>query len=259
MRLKKYSSDISARSWQGIEKMLVVQRKSKWELQEIINAIFYITKNGCVWRDLPGEFPPWQTVYWYFHKWIKEGTWENISACLTVEYREKKGKMAQPTVAIIDSQSCKNTSTCIAEVGVDGGKLIKGRKRFYVVDTLGCLLESFVVAANRYDGVIAAQRWQVFGRSNILLTNLKKIYADGAFGGRFREQMQQEFNVEVIIPAIPIASKGKVDIHQGRWIVERTIAWMNNNRRCAKDYERKTQTANAFLVIANIRRIAMHN
>jgi hypothetical protein len=82
-------------------------------------------------------------------------------------YREKKGKAAQPTIAIVDSQSCKNTSTCIAEVGVDGGKRIKGRKRFYVVDTLGCLLKSFVVAANHYDGVIAAQRWQVLGRSNI--------------------------------------------------------------------------------------------
>ena len=60
MRLKKYSSDIPARGWQAIEKILLVQRKSKWELKEIINAIFYITKNGCVWRDLPGEFPPWQ-------------------------------------------------------------------------------------------------------------------------------------------------------------------------------------------------------
>ena len=60
MRLKKYNSDISASGWQGIEKLLIVQRKSKWDLKEIVNAIFYITKNGCVWPDLPGEFAPWQ-------------------------------------------------------------------------------------------------------------------------------------------------------------------------------------------------------
>jgi hypothetical protein len=70
--------------------------------------------------------------------------------------------------------------------------------------------------------------------------------------------MQQTYNTEVIIPSVPITRKGKVDIHQGRWIVERTIAWTNNNRRCAKNYERKTHTDNAYFLIANIRRIANH-
>jgi hypothetical protein len=69
---------------------------------------------------------------------------------------------------------------------------------------------------------MAAQKWQVLGGSNILLTKLEKVYADGTFGNSFGEQMWQEFNIEVIIPSVPIARKGKVDIHQGRWIVERT-------------------------------------
>jgi putative transposase len=99
----------------------------------------------------------------------------------------------------------------------------------------------------------------VLGRTNILLANLEKIYADGTFGGSFTQHMWQTYNIEVVIPSIPIARKGKVDIHQGRWIVERTIAWINNNRRCARDYERITQTANAYLLIANIRRIANHS
>ncbi len=90
MRLKKYSSDISANGRQSIEKILIVQRKSKWQLQEIINAIFYITKNRYVWRDLPGEFPPWQTVYWYFRKWAKEGIWKYMNACLTVDTEKRK-------------------------------------------------------------------------------------------------------------------------------------------------------------------------
>jgi len=213
MRLKKYSSNLSARGWQAIEKIIVEQRSSRWDLQEIVNAIFYITKNGCVWRDLPGVFPPWQTVYWYYRKWVKDGTWKSISSCLTVDYREKKDKEAQPTVAIIDSQSSKNSSTCIEEVGIDGGKLIKGRKQFYVVDTLGCLLDSFVVAANNYVGVKAAKRWETFGKDNILLIQVEKVYADGTFGGTFTKQMKENYNLEVVIPSVPIARKGKVDIH----------------------------------------------
>ena len=69
-------------------------------------------------------------------------------------------------------------------------------------------------------------------------------------------QMKEKYDILVEIPKIPIAQKGKVEIHEKRWIVERTIAWTNNNRRCSKDYERKTENANAYLIIANIRRLA---
>jgi putative transposase len=74
MRIKKYSSDLSVKSWQIIEKLLIIQRKSRWSLKDIVDAILYVTKNGCVWRDLPADFPNWQTVYWYFRKWVKDGT-----------------------------------------------------------------------------------------------------------------------------------------------------------------------------------------
>jgi putative transposase len=255
MRLKRYTSDITTQGWQCIEKIIFVQRTSKWDLKEIVNAIFYVTKNGCVWRDLPGEFPAWQTVYWYYQKWIGDGTWKNISDCLIVDYREKKGRNAQPSVAIIDSQSSKNSSTCTEEIGIDGGKLIKGRKRFLIVDTLGCVLESFVVPANNYDGIVAAEKWEVFGQDHILLSHIEKVYADATFGGTFKQSMKEYYGVEVIIPSVPMARNGKVDIHQGRWIVERSIAWTGNNRRCAKDYERKVESANAYIIIANIRRL----
>lgn len=261
MRLKKYSSDLSARSWQVIQKLIIVQRKSKWDLPERVNAIMYLTKNGCVWRDLPGEFPPWHIVYWYYRKWTRDGTWKNISNCMTVDCREKQGKSAQPTAVVIDSQSVKNSSTCSQAVGVDGGKKIKGRKRFFIVDTLGNLIESFVVGANVHDGTTAARRWQVMATGNQLLDRqlldrVEIIYADGTLGGTFRTCMEQNGQIKVEIPKIPIAQTGKVPIHAKRWIVERTIAWVNNNRRCSKDYERKTTHANAFLIIANIRRLA---
>ena len=256
MRLKKYSSDLSARWWQVIEKLIVVQRKSKWDLHQVVNAIMYLTKNGCVWRDIPGEFPPWEIVYWYYRKWIRDGTWKNISNCLTADYREKQGKPVQPTAVIIDSQSVKNSSTCTKAVGVDGGKKIKGRKRFLITDTMGNLVDSFVVAANCHDGTTAARYWEALTTSNELLDRVRVVYADGTFGGVFRSCIEQSPQTRVEIPKIPIAQTGKVVIHAKRWIVERTIAWVNNNRRCSKDYERKTTHANAFLVIANIRHLA---
>ncbi len=82
MRIKTYSSDLSAKSWQVIKNILPVKRKSKWNLHEIINAIFYLTKNGCVRRDIPGEFLPWQMVYRYHRKWVKDGTWNHINRLL---------------------------------------------------------------------------------------------------------------------------------------------------------------------------------
>ena len=89
MRIKRYTSDLDLAGWQRIESLITVRRRSKWPLQEVVNGIFYVLKNGCGWRDLPGEFPCWNTVHYYFTKWGKDGTWENINACLVVDYREK--------------------------------------------------------------------------------------------------------------------------------------------------------------------------
>jgi putative transposase len=236
MRLKRYISDLSAKGWQVTQKILFVQRKSKWDLHEVVNSIFYVTKNGCIWRDLPGEFPPWQTVYWYYQKCVQDVTWDNINRSLVSDNLIINDKKFQPTVAVIDSQSTKNSSTCTEQVGIDGGKLIKGRKRFYITDTLCNLLDSFVVSANSYDGTTAAKRWNTMFSNNELLQNIRLIFADGTFGGTFSKEMQEKYNIVVEIPKVPIAQKGKMGIHEKRWIVERTIAWTLNNRKCSKDY-----------------------
>ncbi|MEM9834744.1 MAG: hypothetical protein AAF944_29250 [Bacteroidota bacterium] len=137
---------------------------------------------------------------------------------------------------------------------------MKGRKRFFLVagtpvDTMGNLLDSFVVSANRYDGTTALAHWGLLSLRNILLDQVCQVYADGTFGGQFKQGMDKQYEVTVVIPKTPNAQKGNVSIHEKRWIVERIIAWILNNRRCVKDYERSTEHANAFLTIANIRRI----
>ena len=93
---KRYSSDLSVRDWQRLEPLLVVGRRSKWPLVEVVNGILYVLKNGCVWRDLPGDLPPWGTAYWYFAKWEADGSWARISACLNVDCRERAQKKPAP-------------------------------------------------------------------------------------------------------------------------------------------------------------------
>lgn len=89
MRIKRYTYDLRLEEWQRIESLITVRRRSKWPLLEVVNGILYVLKNGGGWRDLPGEFPCWNTVHYYFTKWGKDGTWENINACLVADYREK--------------------------------------------------------------------------------------------------------------------------------------------------------------------------
>ena len=89
MRIKKYTSDLRPGDWARIAPLIPVRRRSKWPLQEVVNGILYILKNGCGWRDLPGEFLCWNTVHFYFAKWDKEKIWENANACLVVDDREK--------------------------------------------------------------------------------------------------------------------------------------------------------------------------
>jgi len=93
---KRYSSDLSARGWQHLELLLLVPRRGKWPLVAGVNALLYVLKNGCVWRDLPGNLPPWGTVYWYFAKWEAAGTWQRASACLKVSSRERAEKKPGP-------------------------------------------------------------------------------------------------------------------------------------------------------------------
>ena len=93
---KRYSSDLSARDWPRLEPLLRVRRRSKWPLVEVVNAVLYVLKNGGLWRDLPGDFPPRGTVHWYFAKWEREGILAELNACLTVDCRVNTPQKRRP-------------------------------------------------------------------------------------------------------------------------------------------------------------------
>lgn len=113
-----YDSDLSDQEWQYIEPLLPpekpVGKAREVSLREVLNAIFYRADNGIKWRNLPRDFPAWQTVYGYYRLWVKLGIWEEINSALVQQVRRQEGREAQPSLAIIDSQSVK--------LGQKGGK-----------------------------------------------------------------------------------------------------------------------------------------
>jgi putative transposase len=109
---KAYPSDVTDSEWKRLEPFLVrgvMGRPLKHSPRELINAIFYMLKNGCTWRALPHDLPPWQTVYTYFRKLERDGVWQRMNAVLREDVRVQAGRNPQPSAAIIDSQSVKTT------------------------------------------------------------------------------------------------------------------------------------------------------
>ena len=193
-------------------------------------------------------------VYYYFTKWSADGTWERVSGWLSVAARER-AKKAPPTAVILESQSVKKTATSPARVGDDAGKRVKGRNRFFLVDTLGNLLASCVGAASCHDGATAAKAWEALSLPNELLDHVRTVFVDGGFGRRFHQHLALR-GIQAHAPPGVLAQKGRFFIHTKRWVVERRIAGAGNNRRLAKDDERTTAHANAWLYVPNIRRLA---
>jgi putative transposase len=109
----RYPSDLSDTEWQILRPLLPCQsgpgRPRTRDLRQILNAIFYVLRSGCAWRMLPRDFPPFQTAYYYFRKWRKDGTWEKIHETLRDRLRVEEGREVSPSAAILDSQTVKTT------------------------------------------------------------------------------------------------------------------------------------------------------
>jgi putative transposase len=182
---------------------------------------------------LSGDFAPWKMVYYYFSVWKKGEIFEVIHEALVEKVRVMQGKKEEPTVGIIDAQSVKNTLVSSQDKGFDAGKKIKGIKRHIIVDTLGLVLAVVIQSASVQDrnGAIdvvnkLCESWKKVG----------KIFADGAYRGELIKTIKSKFKIEVEI--IKRNEQNTFKILPKRWIVERTFAWIDTNRRNSKNYER---------------------
>jgi transposase len=108
-----YPSDLSNDQWAQVERFIPAPRPggrpAKYDRREVVNALLYIDRTGCQWRALPHDFPPWDSVYWYFRNWKKDGTFDRLHDQLRGDLRRAEGHDRQPSAAILDSQSVKTT------------------------------------------------------------------------------------------------------------------------------------------------------
>ncbi len=225
-RPRRYPSDTSDAQWVVIEPLLPpLARRGRpvaHARRDVLDAILYVVRTGCAWRALPVDFPPWQTVYWYFNQWEQQKVTEKILPVVRGQLRIAEGRDPEPSAGIIDSQSVKGADTVGQDSrGYDAGKKTGGRKRFIVTDTLGLLLTTMVCSASVQDRD---------GAKPILLnlylrTRVRFVYADAGFAGRLLDWAATILQTTIEIIRKPPEQRGFTVLPR-RWVVERTLAWL---------------------------------
>lgn len=247
----RFATDLTDAEWAVLEPLFPGASgtgRPPTPLREVLEAIFYVMRSGCPWRMLPPCFPPHQTVYGWFAAWRDSGVWEAVNHILVMRDRERVGREASPTAAVLDSQSVKTTEAG-GPRGYDAGKKVKGRKRHAMVDTDGraLVLQVGSAAIQDRDGAVP-----LLAASRRSFPFVELAFADSAYAGD-RLATATPITVEIVR-----AKPGQVGfaVQPRRWVVERFFAWISRNRRLAKDFEATIASATAFLYAASVMLLA---
>jgi putative transposase len=244
--------DMTDGQWELIEAMVPPPkergRPRQTNMRRVINGMFYIAKTGAQRRHLPRCYGPWQTCYRYWRALIDQGTWDKILKTLRTQVRRKAKRNDAPSAGIIDSQSVKGTAMPAVR-GYDAAKKINGIKRHILVDTMGLLLAVLITTGCVQDRDGARQLLQTFQTA---CRGLLKIWVDSAYRGELIDWALSKFGI-VIEPVLRPQGTTGFKLLPRRWVVERTFAWFDWNRRLSKHYEVLPECAAAFAKVAMIR------
>ena len=215
-------------------------RPRRWPMRTILDAILYVLRTGGAWRHLPREFPPWPTVHRWFLALSRAGAFERLAHAFAMADRERAGRDASPTAAVMDAQAA-----CSGGVGVAGGRgfdparRVVGRKRHLMTDTDGRVLLAAISRADLHDshGGVALLR-----ASRRPWPFLARCFADRAYTG---ERVATASSVSVMVVGAAERQKGFA-VHHRRWVIERTFGWLGRCRRLARDHEATPSSVLAF-------------
>ena len=252
----RYETDLTDAEWAVIGPLMPKPapcgRPALWTMREVLNAIFYVLRGGIPWRLLPKDLPPRSTAFGYFSRWRDTGLFTRINHHLVLVDRERVGREASPSAAVLDSQSIK-TMESGGPRGYDAGKKVNGRKRQALVDMDGraLVLDPQPASVQDRDGAVPVLRL-----SRRAFPFITKAFADAGYAGE-RPATATIITVEIVRK--PPDQVGFA-VHPRRWVVERFFAWVSRNRRLWKDPEATLASAKTFLyaaaVMILVRRIA---
>jgi|UniRef100_UPI002F90CB6A transposase len=241
---KPYPSDLTDEQWELLEPVITAWKarhpsvsghQGKYAMREIVNAILYQNRTGCQWEFLPHDMPPPGAVKYYFYLWRDEGTDQDIHDLLRWQLREKRKRLADPSLVVLDTQSIHvAVGVPATTTGRDAAKRVPGRKRCLAVDVLGLVVAVVVLAASAHENTAGiALLDQIAGQSG----SVKKALVDQGFK---KKVVEHGTNVGIDVEIVERNPDDKGFVPQAkRWIVEQTNGILMFYRRLVRDYEHR--------------------